>query len=131
MQNVGQALVLISSHLSLNFNSFSRHFCYVFLQVYLYIGEKKGCVAAATAVSNSNAVLFDCVLNTRRANGSQSWVTDLPTDIITRFQLRPVSSNLPTNEEQPNTYTIPKATLLLSFFLEYPFWPLLPREMNR
>ena len=92
--------------------------------------KKKGCVAAATAVSNSNAVLFDCVLNTR-ANGSQSWVTDLPTDIITRFQLRPVSSNLPTNEEQPNTYTIPKATLLLSFFLEYPFWPLLPREMNR
>ena len=67
MQNVGQALVLISSHLSLNINSFSRHFCYVFLQVYLCIGEKKGCVAAATAVSNSNAVLFDCVLNTRQS----------------------------------------------------------------
>ena len=64
--------------------------------MYSYVAEKKGSYAAAVL---ANAVLSDCVLNTRRANGTQSWVTDLPTDIITRSQLRPVSSNLATNEE--------------------------------
>ena len=70
---------------------------------------------------DSNAVLFRlCAkLHTERANGSQSWVTDLPTDIITESQLRP---------SYPLICPLMKSqiTLLLSFFLEYSFWPLMP-----
>ena len=120
MQKVGQAQVLISkSFFPFNFNSCQqRDCCYVFRRCVFLVKR------------DSNAVLFRlCAkLHTERANGSQSWVTDLPTDIITESQLRP---------SYPLICPLMKSqiTLLLSFFLEYSFWPLMPtthtpREMN-